>query len=437
MNNWKDKDYWRKVCPRLRIFNDYDDDAREAASITIEKDADETTKLYFQTLKKRIHQQGFATIDTPMTGTTEAGIVVTDPNSSSKNDTERFDTNSSLHTQPSLLHLLRDGIEALHEAELPATFIFLFDAAWELAARSRHALEQCTLETNQFNFDVLAWRIDDQVGGGFSPHRDRQPKDAAASFSYDGHAKYVTQWVALTPATTETSCLYVIPKTADPGYFDGDDNEEDLDPLQRALPNKQAFQHIMAIPRQPGQSVLFTHRLIHWGSARNLPVSKVMPPRIAMSFVCSDPSFEKPYVDLDKHFSTRRTTTTKRVDPITPSADGTGMLNTVNDSVAELTVSHITSYKLPPFYIRLLIVCSQMLIYHDRFPWLNRRFLKACYDYCKEYKDELEESYRQKVFYEFVKAMKDPVETDSTAVETRMTMMKRWKNLIYFPSNGH
>lgn len=57
---------------------------------------------------------------------------------------------------------------------------------------------------------------------GFSPHRDRQPPDAAATFRPDGSAMYSTCWVALTDAVPDNSCLYVLPRHADPGYVDGD-----------------------------------------------------------------------------------------------------------------------------------------------------------------------------------------------------------------------
>jgi hypothetical protein len=46
---------------------------------------------------------------------------------------------------------------------------------------------------------------------------------------------------------------------------------------------------------------------------------------------------------------------------------------------------------------------------------LTTQHLRACYDYCKQHADELNDAYRKKVFVEFVKAMKerrDGVEDD-------------------------
>ena len=36
------------------------------------------------------------------------------------------------------------------------------------------------------------------------------------------------------------------------------------DPMRAALPDKDAFQYIRALPAPAGSAVVFTHRLIHW-----------------------------------------------------------------------------------------------------------------------------------------------------------------------------
>lgn len=299
-----------------------------------------------------------------------------------------------------LVPLLRRGIETLHENGLPASFIFLFDETWQLAQESKRTLETVSDYRNSFNFDLLAWYIPPGKGG-FSPHRDRQPDHAASTFHpIDQQAMFITQWIALSEATAENSCLYVIPKPSDPGYMDGD-TEDTGDPLRRALPTKESYQNIHALPRDPGQSVLFTHRIIHWGSrgcttddadsSDSAAGSKVPPPRIAISFVCSDPSFEAPLlVNHATYFS-----------------------------------SHQPRPTLPPFRIRLLLVCAQLLIYYQRFD-LGRHVIKACYDYCKTYQDELEENYRKRVFVEFVKAMKEA--KDEIMIESSIDVPKQVKD---------
>jgi hypothetical protein len=270
-----------------------------------------------------------------------------------------------------LVNQIKEGIEHLDKQGLPPTFILLFDQTWELARASRSVLESSTHSKNSFNFDLLAWLI--KAGkGGFSPHRDRQPEEAESTFHPGDQARFVTQWIALSDATPENSCLHVIPRKYDPGYVDGDTEE---DPLRRALPSKESFQHIRALPRTAGQSILFTHRIIHWGSRSDL--DSTHPPRIAISFVCSDPSYEAPMV----------------------------------------RAAYFSQDEIPPFHIRLLLVCSQLLIYYQRFG-LDKEAIKACYGYCKHHEEELEEKYRHKVFVEFVKAMKEMTDksVDFTAV---------------------
>jgi hypothetical protein len=257
---------------------------------------------------------------------------------------------------------LREGISSLHEQNIPATFILLYDETWEYARFGKETLRDAAHHSNIFNFDVLAWYIDPKENtAGFSPHRDRQPDMTSDSFHKDEQAKYVTLWTALSRASPENSCLYVIPKQYDPGYVAGDDEE---DPLQRALSTKESYQHIRALPRESGQSVMFTHRILHWGSRGNPETST--EPRVAISFVCSDPSFERPYVNPN----------------------------------------YFEGDRIPPFRIRLLLVCAQLLIYYQRFD-LPKACLRACYEYCKEHEDELDPTYRGKVGIEFVKAMKE------------------------------
>ena len=113
-------------------------------------------------------------------------------------------------------------------------------------------------------------------------------------------AKYTTCWVALTDAMPDNSCLYVIPSKFDPGYKNGD--KDDVDPMAAALPNKEAYQHIRALPTQAGGALLFTHRIIHWGSSGRKEAEN--PPRLSLSIGFSDYSYEKPYLrDQQKVFS--------------------------------------------------------------------------------------------------------------------------------------
>jgi hypothetical protein len=319
---------WNRICPNLSI--ETTNDKKAGTNPTISSDEAERRRA-------KLIKDGFALVDEPL--------------------------------DPILIQKLKEGITRLHEQNLPASLILLFDETWELAQSSRKVLASSSHSKNSFNFDLFAWYIE-AGDSGFSPHRDRQPSDATATFHADDEqAKFITQWIALSDATPENSCLYVIPKPHDPGYVDGDTEEED--PLRRSLPDKESFQYIRALPRQSGQSILFTHRIIHWGSKSDPDTSH--PPRVAISFVCSDATYEAPLL-------------------VSPDC--------------------FTEDKTPKFATRLLLVCAQLLIYYQRLE-LSKENIKACYEYCKEHESELDENYRHKVFFEFVKAMKE------TADETK------------------
>ena len=368
---WSDINYWRRLCPYLTIGNtsiDSDGTSNDGDTDTREK------------LLQLLINDGYALIDNPIC--------------------------NDINLQKNVCRGITD-MEVEHS--LPATFALLFDETWKLARESYHLLLQGddgTKDTERqqsqkgilhrnsstmaFNFDMLAWYIDPKLNqAGFSPHRDRQPDtlaDLKQSFYSDKQAKYITHWIALADATPENSCLYVIPKACDLGYLQGDEEKEKdtnksdegslnnndrlEDPLSRALNTKQSYQNIRALPRNAGQSVIFTHRILHWGSKGN-PNALNNHPRVAISFVYSDTEFEAPYLSKELF-----------------SKDSKG------------------NWSYPSFETRLLLVCAQLLIYYQRFN-LSISTLRACYQYCKTNSDQLDEKYKKKVFVEYVKAMKE------------------------------
>ncbi|KAJ8903412.1 hypothetical protein NDN08_004520 [Rhodosorus marinus] len=199
-----------------------------------------------------------------------------------------------------LINRLARGAQRLAEYNMPPTFLILYDEVWMLVKALTKLVQSSAAPENEFNGDVLVWVIDpNKDDAGFTPHRDRQPEDVELSFAYGKgfnfarvSPQYHTCWVALTDATPDNSCLYVIPKHADPGYMTGDLDTED--PLQRALKKKDDYQSIRAVPLQAGGAAIFSHRIIHWGSrGRKGPDVR---PRISISFAYSKPSFEPNYL---------------------------------------------------------------------------------------------------------------------------------------------
>ena len=193
-----------------------------------------------------------------------------------------------------LLAQVASAVERVVARGWPASFAMLYDAVWQASHIVAPLLAQPSRGLLVPNFDVLAWKVVASEGqSGFSPHRDRQPLDVASSFAADGTPKYATIWLALSAATPQNSCLYVVPRRSDPGYLAGDGPE---DPLRRALADKAAYQAIRALPRCAGEAVVFSHRILHWGSAGDAGEAA---PRLAISFAHSARDFEAPYLTCE------------------------------------------------------------------------------------------------------------------------------------------
>lgn len=215
---------------------------------------------------------------------------------------------------------LAKAAETVMRAGYPPNFLLVFDEVWdamEQVYKQVPALEKnglvpnCDIlifhvapavveqakkgefaEANLNEVPAAEGRLPFSLPHGFSPHRDRQPEDARASFTPSGFPKYFTSWIALTHANPSNSCMYMIPAWADPGYFAGDVDE--IDPMQRALSEKESYQHIRSFPLPPGGSVMFSHRILHWGSHGN--PKALHTPRIALSFAWSTPDYEPAYL---------------------------------------------------------------------------------------------------------------------------------------------
>lgn len=192
------------------------------------------------------------------------------------------------------LKAMRIGVRRLIARGWPASMLLIYDEAWAIAHQL--SLLMATVSGGCSNsLDTLAWSVTPSLGqSGFAPHRDRQPADVPGSFRPDGTPKYCTCWVALSHASTDNSCLYLIPRGHDPGYDHGDDHSPDAeDPLLAVFKaSDAAVQAVRACPLKPGGCVIFTHRAMHWGSKGQDQCDEA---RISISYGFTDPAFEPPY----------------------------------------------------------------------------------------------------------------------------------------------
>jgi len=323
---------WRELCPDLRVSTGGARESTSAGAVLSPARADEARKLLIE--------EGFVQVRSK-----ELGIKET-------------------------CRKLADAAQRIDEDGWPATFVMVYDEVWELAERMR-GLMSATSGGNEINFDLLTWVINASKGqAGFSPHRDRQPEVPARSFRSDGTAMYATCWIALTDATPENSCLHVLPRPHDPGYLAGDDHESDKDPLEVALSSKEAYQRIRALPAEQGSCLLFTHRILHWGSHGE---QRCTSPRVSLSFGCSreGESFDPPYL--------------KR-----------------------------TNLPRPSFRLRLALASAQVIAYHERFePSLD--MLKRCHASFQEERGAFNAAYAVKVDQEYACALQEALARRSVA----------------------
>lgn len=285
---------------------------------------------------------------------------------------------------------LTELIEFLDEkCGLNPTWSLVYDNYWILARRVEKIVQEISGgKENRLNFDALVWRVrnvknEDEKRGesnnttmmtAFTPHRDRQPKGrdgTRKSFREDESPKYCTIWIPLTNATCENSCLYVIPRKCDEGYIEGDDDTDlEKTPLEKCLKDKKAYQNITACPVDVGEAVVFSHRTIHWGSK---PRDNYQgEPRVNVSFGFSDDSFEKAYLK------------NRNGVKVTEDADDVQSLPTLKE--------------------RLVLIASQMIVYHERFPPKNFKALKLLKKIHDAGKSFLDERYREIIETEYIRA---------------------------------
>eukprot|EP00039_Didymoeca_costata_P013940 m.218683 g.218683 ORF g.218683 m.218683 type:complete len:414 (+) comp15905_c1_seq4:1706-2947(+) len=333
--------FWKEFCPELTIGGDGGSEEQKSGA----KLPETLVKNY----AGRIEKDGYFTVSRPPADTILA------------QQGPGIDESMTLNIWEGInLTTLALCANRLKEHGWPPTFLLVYDEVWEMQRRIAKLVTQTTGNTP--NMDMLIFHIDPNSGdAGFSPHRDRQPNDPPSSFRSDGTPKYSTCWIALTEATPENSCLYFIPRQADPGYYKGDGHGENDDMLRDALHGKEQYQYIRAIPLKAGECAIFSHRIIHWGS-RGRPGYPV--PRIAISFAFSSDDFEAHYIP----------------DDLLP---------------------------LPPLATRLALAGGQMINYHERFPH-TKHSLRLCHNlfqsematsFCKEY--------NQKIAREFLAAAEE------------------------------
>lgn len=195
-------DYWREICPHLHVA-----DAAKQADLLGAAAACCCSDTAAGGVRQRLIDEGYASL---------------------KPDVVQWSTP---------VDQLAQGARCLAEHGWPATALAIYDESWALGRDAAELMRRAT--GNAPVMDTLGFFVDPREGyRGFSPHRDRQPEDwisrgmaedPRTTFRKDGTAKYATVWIALTAASSDSSCLHFVPAQHDPGYYNGDMNEPEDD----------------------------------------------------------------------------------------------------------------------------------------------------------------------------------------------------------------
>jgi hypothetical protein len=238
---------------------------------------------------------------------------------------------------------LATAVVTLRQAGWDPLWLLLFDATWILHLQVTEIVK--LVFGNMGIFDFYAWYIDSRKKrAGWAPHRDRGDGDPKDAFRQDGTAKVNTIWIPLTDASADNSCLYVLPACEDCRYRN---SVTDTNPI---FFEPKMFQCIRCLPARAGSAVMFTSRLLHWGSKGK---TSAVAPRIAISFAASTDDHELPYFSRD----------------LLP---------------------------LPPFCIRLALIAGQLIVYSEQEPY-SREELEKFYSLFMYQHMEFDVTYVDKV----------------------------------------
>jgi hypothetical protein len=148
----------------------------------------------------------------------------------------------------------------------PPLFSMVYDDFWRLIARLEYLIVPLVGSEFKIVPDFWVWRVDGSSGkGGWVAHRDHE---CDHPFDEQGRPNLVTAWIALTEATLENACMYVLPTCHD-AYLPDQVANYSVPP--------GAEHHIRALPAQPGSVLGWNQHLLHWGSAY-----RSGPPRVSL-----------------------------------------------------------------------------------------------------------------------------------------------------------
>ena len=190
---------------------------------------------------------------------------------------------------------MRTAVERIVARGLPPGCAMVYDEFYRVYASLARAAEPI-LGPNPILMPEDFWVFFVPAGDGaasrwtaFDPHRDWVSVDQGVMDG--GLPTVLVGWVALSDASTEDSCMYVVPGDCDRGYRSAD---------RIVYTDHFRLQDVRAVPAEAGQVLLFSSHIAHWGSRSSRWATH---PRVSISvfFQRGDmPARLKDVIDLEQ-----------------------------------------------------------------------------------------------------------------------------------------
>jgi hypothetical protein len=184
---------------------------------------------------------------------------------------------------------LAAAVERLVGAGIPTPFLWVYDEAWQLFARAATPIAGIVGPNFLVGGDLWVWHVSPEPEAeGWGPHRDANLGDELLP---DGRPAVVTVWFALTEATPDNGCMYVLPMDRDPHVPDalGERTIADGD-----------IASVRALPVPPGSLMGWNTRLLHWGARSS---ARAASARISVSMYAQRCDAERLTLDMIDPFS--------------------------------------------------------------------------------------------------------------------------------------
>lgn len=167
-------------------------------------------------------------------------------------------------SRPDELAAIDSAIDALAREGLPPLFVYAYPALWSIGDRVAQAMSRALDAEYGVMDDAWAFRVPVGPGhAGWAAHR------GVYELAKDRRAPDVLNvWIAVTDATVDNSCMFVVPLDRDPGY-------------PNDLRSHAGTTEGIAIPALAGTALVWNANVLHWGGPST---ERAKAPRTSITF---------------------------------------------------------------------------------------------------------------------------------------------------------